>query len=77
MMRFSNFHFLQVRRASADAPFKFSHELLAHQPLRDVQVNIVAREGEVAPAHDAPRVQLAVVEATRTGPALGKPEALE
>eukprot|EP00969_Alexandrium_andersonii_P066174 2918764-Alexandrium_andersonii.AAC.1 len=47
---------LQVRRASAEAPFNFADELLVHQPLHDVQVDIVAREGEVAPVLDAPHV---------------------
>eukprot|EP00969_Alexandrium_andersonii_P370688 15477853-Alexandrium_andersonii.AAC.1 len=45
----------QVRRASAQAHLEFAHELLVRLLLHDVEVGIVAREGEVVPVHDAPR----------------------
>eukprot|EP00969_Alexandrium_andersonii_P257612 11390054-Alexandrium_andersonii.AAC.1 len=53
-------HFLQVRRASPEAPLYFAPELLAHQLFHDAQVRIVASKGKVAPVHDAPRVQLGI-----------------
>eukprot|EP00969_Alexandrium_andersonii_P021813 954769-Alexandrium_andersonii.AAC.1 len=42
-----------------------------------VEVGVAPGECEVAPMHDAPRIQLGVVEATGAGLASGEPEALE
>eukprot|EP00969_Alexandrium_andersonii_P156953 6938039-Alexandrium_andersonii.AAC.1 len=41
------FHRLQVRRASPEAPLDLARELPVHQLLNDVHVGVIAREGEV------------------------------
>eukprot|EP00969_Alexandrium_andersonii_P354091 15441356-Alexandrium_andersonii.AAC.1 len=50
--------FLQVLCAPAEAPLDLAHELPVHEVPHDVQVRVVPGESEIAPAHDAPDVQL-------------------
>eukprot|EP00969_Alexandrium_andersonii_P230337 10171997-Alexandrium_andersonii.AAC.2 len=70
-------HLLEVLLVASEAALHLANELVVHEGLHDVEVTVVAREGEVVAVHDAADIQFRVVEAACAGSALSKPEALE